>query len=240
MLSLKSKEQLILKEKNNFLDISVDVQNDNGYVSIKTQVFNQTIDIQKIDYAFLLISEQEYWTNIFDYFNKKCGLRIESTNDFIKFKDKEFDILVSTTVVEVGVDVPNATVIVIENADRFGLSQLHQLRGRVGRSDLQSYCLLSSNSRNQDTRARLDIMTQTNDGFVIAEKDLQIRGPGEFLGTRQSGLPDMIIADLVADSKILELARSEAIHFAKNYDIENFPLLKTSKGLNFDGDIFNS
>ena len=83
-------------------------------------------------------------------------------------------------------------------------------------------------------------MTQTNDGFVIAEKDLQIRGPGEFLGTRQSGLPDMIIADLVADSKILELARSEAINFAKNYDIENFPLLKTSKGLNFDGDIFNS
>ena len=83
-------------------------------------------------------------------------------------------------------------------------------------------------------------MTQTNDGFIIAEKDLQIRGPGEFLGTRQSGLPDMIIADIVNDSKILELARSEAINFARNYDIENFPLLKTSKGLNFDGDIFNS
>jgi ATP-dependent DNA helicase RecG len=157
-----------------------------------------------------------------------------------KFKNKDFDILVSTTVVEVGVDVPNATVIVIENAERFGLSQLHQLRGRVGRSDLQSYCLLSSNTKNQDTRARLDIMTQTNDGFVIAEKDLQIRGPGEFLGTRQSGLPDMIIADLVADSKILELARAEAINFARNYNIEEYPLLKTSKGLNFDGDIFNS
>jgi ATP-dependent DNA helicase RecG len=80
-------------------------------------------------------------------------------------------------------------------------------------------------------------MTQTNDGFVIAEKDLQIRGPGEFLGTRQSGLPDMIIADLVADSKTLELARSEAINFAKNYNIEDYPLLKTSKGLNFDGDL---
>ena len=126
------------------------------------------------------------------------------------------------------------------NAERFGISQLHQLRGRVGRSDLQSYCILSSNTRSQDTRARLEIMTQTNDGFVIAEKDLQIRGPGEFLGTRQSGLPDMIIADIVADSKILELARSEAIKFAKTYDIKDYPLLESSKGLNFDGDIFNS
>ena len=158
-------------------------------------------------------------------------------SDFVNGK---IDILVSTTVVEVGVDVPNATVIVIENAERFGLSQLHQLRGRVGRSDLQSYCVLSSNTKSQETRARLDIMTQTNDGFVIAEKDLQIRGPGEFLGTRQSGLPDMIIADIVADSKILELARSEAVNFAKTYDIKDFPLLENSKGLNFDGDIFNS
>ena len=157
-----------------------------------------------------------------------------------KFKNKEYDILVSTTVVEVGVDVPNATVIVIENAERFGLSQLHQLRGRVGRSDLQSYCILSSNTKSQETRARLNIMTETNDGFIIAEKDLQIRGPGEFLGTRQSGLPDMIIGDIVHDSKILELARSEAINFAKNHSIKDFPILETSKGLNYEGDIFNS
>lgn len=164
----------------------------------------------------------------------------EKEDVMAKFKNKEYDILVSTTVVEVGVDVPNATVIVIENAERFGLSQLHQLRGRVGRSDLQSYCLLSSGTKSQETRARLDIMTQTNDGFVIAEKDLQIRGPGEFLGTRQSGLPDMIIADIVNDSKILEQARSEAISFVKNYNIDDYPLLKNAKGLNFDGDIFNS
>ena len=157
-----------------------------------------------------------------------------------KFKNKEYDILVSTTVVEVGVDVPNATVIVIENAERFGLSQLHQLRGRVGRSDLQSYCLLSSSTKSQETKARLNIMTQTNDGFVIAEQDLQIRGPGEFLGTRQSGLPDMIIADIVHDAKILELARSEAISFVKNYNIEDFPLLKEAKSLNFDGDLFGA
>ena len=189
--------------------------------------------------------EKEKWeTEVFPEF--KIGLlhgklkNDEKEDVMQKFKNKEFDILVSTTVVEVGVDVPNATVIVIENAERFGLSQLHQLRGRVGRSDLQSYCILSSNTKSQETRARLDIMTQTNDGFVIAEKDLQIRGPGEFLGTRQSGLPDMIIADLVLDSKILELARAEAVNFAKNYDIDNYPLLKEARGLNFDGDIFNS
>ena len=189
--------------------------------------------------------ERERWQNeVFPEY--KIGLlhgklkNDEKEEVMEKFKNKEYDILVSTTVVEVGVDVPNATVIVIENAERFGLSQLHQLRGRVGRSDLQSYCVLSSSTKSQETRARLNIMCETNDGFVIAEKDLQIRGPGEFLGTRQSGLPDMIIADIVSDSKILEMARSEAIKFVKENDIDDFPLLKESKGLNFDGDIFNS
>lgn len=148
-----------------------------------------------------------------------------------KFKDKEYDILVSTTVVEVGVDVPNATVMVIENAERFGLSQLHQLRGRVGRSTLQSYCILITSSRNQETRERLAIMTETNDGFVIAEKDLQLRGPGEFLGTRQSGLPDLIISDIVRDAKILEIARSEAIDFVKTHKIEKYPILQTVTSL---------
>lgn len=157
-----------------------------------------------------------------------------------KFKDREYDILVSTTVVEVGVDVPNATVIVIENAERFGLSQLHQLRGRVGRSEMQSYCILTTSSHSPETRARLDIMTQTNDGFVIAEKDLQIRGPGEFLGTRQSGIPDMIIADVVNDAKILEQARAEAINFVKTKNIEDYPLLKDAKTLKFDGDFFSA
>ena len=147
------------------------------------------------------------------------------------FKDGKYDILVSTTVVEVGVDVPNATVMVIENAERFGLSQLHQLRGRVGRSSLQSYCVLITSSRSQETRERLGIMTETNDGFVIAEKDLQLRGPGEFLGTRQSGLPDLIISDIVRDAKILEIARNEAIDFVKNYNIDNFPMLKNVTSL---------
>lgn len=142
------------------------------------------------------------------------------------FKDKKYNILVSTTVVEVGVDVPNATVMLIENAERFGLSQLHQLRGRVGRNSLQSYCILHTSTKSQETRERLNIMTQTNDGFVIAEKDLQLRGPGEFLGTRQSGLPDLIISDIVRDAKILEMARNEAIDFVKTNKIENYPKLK--------------
>ena len=189
--------------------------------------------------------EKERWQNeVFPEY--KIGLlhgklkNDEKDEVMEKFKNREYDILVSTTVVEVGVDVPNATVIVIENAERFGLSQLHQLRGRVGRSDLQSYCILSTSTKSQETRARLDIMTQTNDGFVIAEKDLQIRGPGEFLGTRQSGLPDMIIADIVGDAQILEQARSEAINFVRNYNIDDYPLLKEAKSLNFDGDIFGA
>ncbi len=189
--------------------------------------------------------EKEKWqTEVFPEY--KIGLlhgklkNDEKEEVMNKFKNKEYDILVSTTVVEVGVDVPNATVIVIENAERFGLSQLHQLRGRVGRSDLQSYCILSSSTRSQETKARLNIMTQTNDGFVIAEKDLQLRGPGEFLGTRQSGLPDMIIADIVNDAKILELARAEAINFVKKYNIDDYPLLKESKSLNYDGDLFGA
>ena len=148
------------------------------------------------------------------------------------FKNKKYDILVSTTVVEVGVDVPNATVMVIEDADRFGLSQLHQLRGRVGRNNLQSYCILISSTRSQETKERLNIMTQTNDGFVIAEKDLQLRGPGEFLGTRQSGLPDLIISDIVRDAKILELARMEAINFLNENDIKNYPKLDEETSLN--------
>lgn len=148
------------------------------------------------------------------------------------FKNKKYDILVSTTVVEVGVDVPNATVMLIENAERFGLSQLHQLRGRVGRSDLQSYCIISTATKSQETRERLQIMEQTNDGFVIAEKDLQIRGPGEFLGVRQSGLPDLIISDLVKDAKILEIARNEAIDFVKHYELDKFSALKNATSLN--------
>jgi len=144
-----------------------------------------------------------------------------------RFRSCEFHILVSTTVIEVGVDVPNASVMVIENADRFGLAQLHQLRGRVGRGADQSFCFLISDSRAQPTRERLGIMEQTNDGFVIAEKDLELRGPGEFMGYRQSGLPDMVLADLVKDARTLEESRNTAIALIKeDPELTKYPLMK--------------
>ena len=128
-----------------------------------------------------------------------------------RFVAGEIDILVSTTVIEVGVDVPNASVMVVEHAERFGLSQLHQLRGRVGRGAEKSYCvLLTSDKKTAVANERLGIMAKTNDGFVIAEKDLEIRGPGELLGTRQSGLPEFRVANLVRDQQFLEGARNEA------------------------------
>ncbi len=150
----------------------------------------------------------------------------EKEQVMLDFKEKKYDILVSTTVVEVGVDVPNATVMIIENAERFGLSQLHQLRGRVGRNDKQSYCILVSTSASKQVRNRLKIMTQTNNGFIIAQKDLELRGPGEFLGTRQSGIPDFGLADIVNDIEILEKARECALDFVKNYNIEDFKGLR--------------
>lgn len=192
------------------------------------------------------IEAENLQNNIFSQF--KIGLlhgklkNDEKERVMADFKNKKYDILVSTTVVEVGVDVPNATVMLIENAERFGLSQLHQLRGRVGRSDLQSYCIISTDTKSQETRDRLEIMAQTNDGFVIAEKDLLIRGPGEFLGVRQSGLPDLIIADLIKDAKILELARNEAIDFVKCYNLDKFPQLCNATSLNLisNFDLLNS
>ena len=127
------------------------------------------------------------------------------------FKGNEIHVLVSTTVIEVGVDVPNATVMVVEHAERFGLSQLHQLRGRVGRGSERSRCLLLTNANiSEDGRRRLSIMERTGNGFEIAEEDLLIRGPGEFFGTRQTGIPELRVANLLRDAKILEAARKEA------------------------------
>ncbi|MBP0979574.1 MAG: ATP-dependent DNA helicase RecG [Oscillospiraceae bacterium] len=123
------------------------------------------------------------------------------------FKDKKIDLLISTTVIEVGIDVPNAAVIVIEDAERFGLSQLHQLRGRVGRGKHQSYCLLISETRSLDSINKLKTMTKTNDGFKISEYDLQIRGPGDFFGSRQHGLPQFKNSDMIKDVKLLKLSQ---------------------------------
>ncbi|HRH70366.1 MAG TPA: ATP-dependent DNA helicase RecG [Flavobacteriales bacterium] len=142
------------------------------------------------------------------------GRMDQATKDYemARFKKGETNILVATTVIEVGVDVPNASVMVIENSERFGLSQLHQLRGRVGRGAEQSFCILMTGDKlGNDARARIETMVRTNDGFEIAEVDLRLRGPGDLMGTQQSGLPELHIADLVADAALLQQARQVAI-----------------------------
>jgi ATP-dependent DNA helicase RecG len=140
----------------------------------------------------------------------------EKDSVMARFKAHEIDILVSTTVIEVGIDVPNATVIIIEDADRFGLAQLHQLRGRVGRGQNASFCVLMAEPKTEVGRARMEVMTQTRDGFVIAEEDLKLRGPGEFYGTRQSGLPEFLIADILHDMDILTETRATAFELVES------------------------
>jgi ATP-dependent DNA helicase RecG len=132
-----------------------------------------------------------------------------------RFQRRELDVLISTTVVEVGVDVANATMMVIEHAERFGLSQLHQLRGRVGRGSARSYCILMTGGKiSAPAVERLAAMVRTQNGFELAELDLQLRGPGEFFGTRQAGIPDFRVANLIRDRDLLELAKTESAWFA--------------------------
>ena len=127
-----------------------------------------------------------------------------------EFQSGEIKILVATTVIEVGVDVPNASVMVIEHAERFGLAQIHQLRGRVGRGTQQSYCILVTSKLGDVARERIRTLVESNDGFHIAEMDMRLRGPGEFFGTRQSGVPGLRFANLLRDTEILEQARAES------------------------------
>lgn len=146
------------------------------------------------------------------------------------FVEGKIDILVSTTVIEVGVNVPNASIMVVENAERFGLAQLHQLRGRVGRGEQQSYCILYNEGKSQVCRERMKIMQKTNDGFIISEKDLELRGPGEFFGTKQHGIPELKIANLYRDIDILKKAQEAALKLIsqdKNLEKEENLRLKT-------------
>ena len=127
-----------------------------------------------------------------------------------RFKENKTKLIVSTTVIEVGVNVPNATVMMIENAERFGLAQLHQLRGRVGRGEHKSYCVLVANMKNEVTKRRMEIMTESNDGFYISEEDLKLRGAGEMFGMRQHGAEEFILSDIALDIKILKCANEQA------------------------------
>ena len=135
----------------------------------------------------------------------------EKDDIMFRFKNHEIDILISTTVIEVGVDVPNASVMVIEDSQRFGLAQLHQLRGRVGRGEYKSYCILKYKGKGQNTKERMKVMCETNDGFVISQKDLELRGSGDFFGTMQHGIPEFKIANLFTDIDVLKLVQGVAI-----------------------------
>ena len=171
---------------------------------------------------------EEYKNNVFkdykvEYIHGKMRPK-EKDEIMQKFKDGEIDILISTTVIEVGVNVPNSSTMIVENAERFGLAQLHQLRGRVGRGEYQSYCILKYNSGSDVVRERMKIMQDTNNGFIIAEKDLELRGSGEFFGTKQHGLPEFKIANLFEDMNILQSVQAVA-----NKIIDEDPELKMEK-----------
>ncbi|KJS18957.1 MAG: hypothetical protein VR72_20995 [Clostridiaceae bacterium BRH_c20a] len=193
---------------------------------------------EKLDLEDALRLAENLKTNIFPQFeigilHGRMGLE-EKEQVMARLRTGKIAILVTTTVIEVGVNVPNATVIVVENAERFGLAQLHQLRGRVGRGDKQAYCILISDPKTEEGKARMEVMTQSGDGFYIAEQDLKIRGPGEIFGTRQHGLPDLKIADLVEDRLILEEAKNLAEQILnEGLDIPKYQKLKEAMQIKF-------
>ena len=207
-------------------------QRDKGYQLIEQElrqgrqayvVYPLVEESEKSDLQAATVAAETFATEIFPEF--KIGLlhgrmkTVEKDAVMNSFRQGDIQLLVATTVIEVGVDVPNATVMMVEHADRFGLSQLHQLRGRVGRGADKSYCLLiPSDHYSEDAARRLNVMVQTEDGFRIAEADLEIRGPGDFLGTRQAGLPDFRVASLLRDQRILESARQEAFAYVQKTD----------------------
>lgn len=186
---------------------------------------------EKLEARAAIDEHEKLQNSIFPQF--KVGLlhgrmsSAEKDEVITQFRDNKVQILVSTTVVEVGVDVPNATVMLIENSERFGLSQLHQLRGRVGRGSDRSYCLLMGGSKTSEAMQRMKVLEQSQDGFFIAEMDMRLRGPGQVLGTRQSGLPDFALASLVEDQEVLELAREAAqTVIERDETLESWPTMR--------------
>ena len=171
---------------------------------------NEELDLKSVEKLY-----ETYKTEIFPQYRVEYihGKMKQKDKDSImeRFKKGDIDILISTTVIEVGVDVPNANIMIIENAERFGLAQLHQLRGRVGRGEYQSYCILKYEGKGETVRKRMKVMCETNDGFIISEKDLELRGSGDFFGTMQHGLPEFKIANLFEDMPILKSVQSLAM-----------------------------
>ena len=170
---------------------------------------NENLEVENvIDYAQTLQDELGDMIRV-DYLHGKMK-QAEKDEIMEQFGRREIQILVSTTVIEVGINVPNATVMMVENAERFGLAQLHQLRGRVGRGIHQSYCIFMSGSKSKETKERLSILNKSNDGFYIASEDLKLRGPGDLFGIRQSGILDFKLADVFQDARVLQHASEAA------------------------------
>ena len=171
---------------------------------------NEEMDLKSVEKLFETYSKEIFPEYRVEYIHGKMRPK-DKDSIMERFKNKEIDILISTTVIEVGVDVPNSNIMVIENAERFGLAQLHQLRGRVGRGEYQSYCILKFEGKSENVRKRMKVMCETNDGFVISEKDLELRGAGDFFGTMQHGLPEFKIANLFEDIETLRMVQSVAM-----------------------------
>ena len=205
---------------NTFIKKQID-EGRQAYIVCPLVEENEEMDLKSVEKLY-----ETYKTEVFpeykvEYIHGKLKQK-EKDEIMDRFKKGEIDILISTTVIEVGVDVPNSNIMVIENAERFGLAQLHQLRGRVGRGEYKSYCILKYEGKGETVRKRMKVMCDTNDGFIISEKDLELRGSGDFFGTMQHGLPEFKIANLFEDMKILKVAQEAAIKIlSKDPKLEN-------------------
>ena len=194
---------------NNFIKVQLK-EGRQAYIVCPLVEENEELDLKSVEKLYEKCKTETFPEYRVEYIHGKMKAK-DKDDIMMRFKNREIDILISTTVIEVGVDVPNANIMVIEDAQRFGLSQLHQLRGRVGRGEYKSYCILKYEGKGETVRKRMKVMCDTNDGFIISEKDLELRGAGDFFGTMQHGLPEFKIANLFEDMQILKMAQEVAI-----------------------------
>ncbi len=194
---------------NNFIKVQLK-EGRQAYIVCPLVEENEELDLKSVEKLYEKCKTETFPEYKVEYIHGKMKAK-DKDDIMMRFKNKEIDILISTTVIEVGVDVPNANIMVIEDAQRFGLAQLHQLRGRVGRGEYKSYCILKYEGKGETVRKRMKVMCDTNDGFIISEKDLELRGSGDFFGTMQHGLPEFKIANLFEDMNILKVAQETAI-----------------------------